>query len=778
MNTNFSLHYVSTNVLVPLTNFLNDNATLSSTFEEKIEFADQGQMKLTFSMMKYFTSSSRRKKGKILNPNVSLLHFGAQIEYFDGAHTYVFFITEIAPKIHKDNIRYDYVCQDEISFQWSRRNLGMSYSTVEKGGVRSIYTIATEVMQDAKIEGWRAVPDEFNEIETGFLTDTLITLEVENSNPYNIIIEACNILNATLIVNWSRKIISFIQKDKIKFKGFRYYPETNLQSLDVNANINEMNTIIHVSGGTNEYDQNISIFPAIPQEIRSWWLNNYKYYQSYQEQINWDTLSLFREVGSSSSGKVIVPNLELGTIYRIVIPDHRYSAAEIQLKANERTIMQRITIGNQACWYADIVFDTYIDSNKVSYIIYYVMNNTSSKHIGSSYIARLEVINFMQVAQHIPALGNFLYDFSFFKLNNKLSNSEYTRLLNIFNKQMAYHNLWLKCLEPTYWQLYSELYLKIQESKNILENCRAAYDSESDTEAVKQKGLYTQAMQKIYSLLKPLCSTRMKADSYDLTAESLFTKDIEILSKLYDEFRNYQAQLTYTLKQLESLSAYITEDEEVDVTKITDPYQAMIIEGDCTYYLQQRDTLYSMVGEVSNQYKDPVTGDLAIYPQLLLDLYTAISEPTAQVYDAIIEHRMANSNLWATVYREYGQYIYEGAYENTDELNSISLYNAAYTEFQQRKHPNASFSLSVLDSSFVHGIGTQSVRPGDKIRVYNKELNLSEQIDAVNNLSYTNNELVVDTVSYELRMPEKVTITVQQIQSYKTILQKLIRAVN
>ena len=773
MNTNFSLHYVSTNVLVPLTNFLNDNATLSSTFEEKIEFADQGQMKLTFSMMKYFTSSSRRKKGKILNPNVSLLHFGAQIEYFDGVHTYVFFITEIAPKIHKDNIRYDYVCQDEISFQWSRRNLGMSYSTVEKGGVRSIYTIATEVMQDAKIEGWRAVPDEFNEIETGFLTDTLITLEIENSNPYNIIIEACNVLNATLIVNWSRKIISFIQKDKIKFKGFRYYPETNLQSLDVNANINEMNTIMHVHGGTNEYDQNISIFPAMPQEIRSWWLDNYTNYQSYEEQIDWDTLSLFKSVTYNVwLDKFLVSNLESGNVYRIIIPDNQYSAVEIQFNTSEHAVMRRSTIDNQVCWYADIVFNI-SNSGLASYEI--VLNDTSFEYKEVSYITRPEVINFMQIAQHMPALGNFLYDFSFFKLNNKLSNSEYTRLLNIFNKQMAYHNMWLKCLEPTYWQLYSELYLKIQEAKNILENKRAAYASDAEAE---QENLYSQAITRISSLLKPLCSTSMKAESYDLTQERLFTKDIEILYQLYNEFRTYQTQLIYALNQLKSLSDYIKDDDTVDVTAITDPYQAMIIEGDCNYYLQQRDALYSMVGEASNQYKDPVTNKLAIYPQLLRDLYNAISEPEARIYDTIIEHRTANQNLWATVYREYGQYIYEGTYENSDELNSISLYNAAYTEFQQRKHPNAGFSLSVLDSSFVHGIGAQSVRPGDKIRVYNKELNLSEQVDAVNNLSYTNNELVVDTVSYELRTPEKVAITVQQIQSYKTILQKLIRTIN
>ena len=61
-----------------------------------------------------------------------------------------------------------------------------------------------------------------------------------------------------------------MQKDKVAFSGYRYNPQRNLASFSVDYNLDEYTSILHVSGGTNEYEENISMVPAIPEPILDW----------------------------------------------------------------------------------------------------------------------------------------------------------------------------------------------------------------------------------------------------------------------------------------------------------------------------------------------------------------------------------------------------------------------------------------------------------------------------------------------------------------------------
>ena len=371
------------------------NSSLYSTFDEHIEFAENDQLTLTFSMMKYVDRVTHNHRNASTNNNnfienqfYKLLQMGSKIELIlDNKDKYSFIITGIKPNIGKNNIKFDYTCKDEASYSWSRRNLGMSYSTVERGGVRTIYQIAEEVFQLAGLHDWQAKPRENNEIEDELLSIRKITLEVEDSNPYNILIEACNALNAYMKVNYTHKYVSFYQKDKIKFSGYRYRPEVNLKSLDADYDMDEMSTIMHVYGGTDEYDQIVSLMPAVPSELVDWWKINHEIYKN--QQINWKSVQAL-----------------------------------------------------------------YPDSD--------------------------EIKTFTDIADSNPALGNFLYDFEFFKNNKILSEEEYNDIHKILDIQMAYNNMWLKIYEPYYWRNYSMCYIAIQELKTALENEKAGSSKPTD----------------------------------------------------------------------------------------------------------------------------------------------------------------------------------------------------------------------------------------------------------------------------------------------------------
>lgn len=144
--------------------------------------------------------------------------------------------------------------------------------------------------------------------------------------------------------------------------------------------------------------------------------------------------------------------------------------------------------------------------------------------------------------------------------------------------------------------------------------------------------------------------------------------------------------------------------------------------------------------------------------------------------NTIIDYYEAqNDILWQQIYNDYGDCIYETKYENTDELNSVSLYNQGILAFTKQKFPVPSYSVTGLDIGQLEPIGIPRLSIGSKIRVYNKYLNLND--GEVDNLSFQNNELIVTQITYDLRNAAKVTISVEKVQTYENIIEKLLLSV-
>lgn len=664
-----------------------EQTTLYSTFDEHIEYAENDQLSLTFSMMKW-VDRVMYENTHINQPILSkrtenqfckLLQIGSKLELeLDNKEKYIFIIKNIKPNIKKDNIKYDFTCQDEVSYSWSRRNLGMSYSTVEKGGVRTIQKIAQDVLEDAHISGWTIKTDEI-------VADKRITFEVEDSNPYNIIIEACNAINANMKVNYTLHQISFYSKDRVPFSGYRYRPETNLKTFDVDYSGEEFATIMHVIGGTDENDMIVSMVPPIPDTMINYFLG-------------------------------------------------------------------------------------LADKNVLNIWEGYTPTTDEEKQ-------------FLTVAEKIPHLGQFICDFSFFENNKLLSAEQHNKLKEFFNIKMRNNNIYLKKYEPNYYRAYSYLYQYIQELKTAIEISKVEpskkYDDKVNIMREPLCGLYNRNqidMSNAWTIDNNTLSLQLGTLStleLDNTDYTLFS--VDLLQQIADE------AVRYGKKMWEA-----TNKKDMQMPSGLDEYEQTLFNADLSYYKSQYDTLLTIVGKVSESgfmdFKDE-DGNLSVYGLLLKIIYEELYKNTytTTLYNEILRYRNNNIVLWSQIYAEFSQFIYEAKYQDDSELDSISLFNKATSYYEDYKRPKANYSMAVLDLSVLDVIDIPRLSVGSKIKVYNNELNLTDSNntdeDALCDIQYTNNDLIVSTISYNLRNSADVSVGVQQLNSYATILQKLIKTI-
>lgn len=95
------------------------------------------------------------------------------------------------------------------------------------------------------------------------------TFTIDDSNPYNALVEASNVLGYKFKVNYRTRIITFYLPDQNNFSGYRYRPETNLKSLSASYDAAELCTLMHAVGGTDANEQQIPLVPALPYAFQA-----------------------------------------------------------------------------------------------------------------------------------------------------------------------------------------------------------------------------------------------------------------------------------------------------------------------------------------------------------------------------------------------------------------------------------------------------------------------------------------------------------------------------
>lgn len=146
--------------------------------------------------------------------------------------------------------------------------------------------------------------------------------------------------------------------------------------------------------------------------------------------------------------------------------------------------------------------------------------------------------------------------------------------------------------------------------------------------------------------------------------------------------------------------------------------------------------------------------------------------PRQSLSKIIQDADQANMRQTERLYTNYGDFIYESTYENTDELDSVGLYNQTVNNFALYNKPAASYSMTTIDLNCLEQISIPNVVVGAKIRVYNELLNLKDGEN--NNLQYTNNDLTITAINRKLRSSDDVSFTVEKTNRINKLVEKLL----
>lgn len=146
--------------------------------------------------------------------------------------------------------------------------------------------------------------------------------------------------------------------------------------------------------------------------------------------------------------------------------------------------------------------------------------------------------------------------------------------------------------------------------------------------------------------------------------------------------------------------------------------------------------------------------------------------PEQSLSKKIQDADQANMRQTERLYANYGDFIYETTYENTDELDSVGLYNQTVNNFALYNKPAASYSMTTIDLNCLEQISIPNATVGSKIRVYNELLDLKDGKN--NNLQYTNNDLTITAISRKLRSSDDVSFTVEKTNRINKLVEKLL----
>ena len=258
-------------------------------YNEKLDELEHNQYTFTFSVV----SKTYTDNAAVWNPLLSYYFIGARLLLIIDNRQYInLIIKNVSPDSSTLSTVYNITAQDEVSYLWAKHNVGYNYSTLNREHTntiltpRNIFQIAKDVLIDNFLNDWTVTSQSLD----AELENNKIILEITNSNPYNVIIEACNTVNASLVVNYRTKRLDFYRKDLQNFSGYRYRPDYNIIQYNANYSGEQMATMLHVHGGTDANEVQISMIPSMPDAIR-----RYFYYKNKLEhpgitEIQWNEI--------------------------------------------------------------------------------------------------------------------------------------------------------------------------------------------------------------------------------------------------------------------------------------------------------------------------------------------------------------------------------------------------------------------------------------------------------------------------------------------------------
>lgn len=407
-----------------------------SPYNENLDEKEHSQYSLSFSI----PTKSIVDGVWNTNPLLSYYFLGARMYLIlDNKKRVDLIISKVTPDSNELASILSIEAQDEISYKWSKRNLGMNYSTTVNGLIipKNIFDIAKDVLERSFLDNEWSISSQSLDPQ---LETQPFTLELTNSNPYNILIEACNTINAYMDVDYNKKRLDFFRKDLVReFSGYRYMPSVNASDYNVDYSGEEMTTVLHVSGGEDAKGNLITMIPPMPKAVKNflfindWWdaswttiKNNVK--SSDESEILWKVKEKDKITYFSPPTLSVVSS----TVSQVL------ATVEVSFSFNQNVISMIIgsTIAGQALLYKDSNWSSFTKDGH--YYVYQVDSNTTlymavdikrSEDVSTTIVNNLPVLYkqrknnaFIDISNYQPDEGkviNFVYKVKYNDLDSK-----------------------------------------------------------------------------------------------------------------------------------------------------------------------------------------------------------------------------------------------------------------------------------------------------------------------------------------------------------------------
>lgn len=699
--------YENLRVYTLLTSFVNGESNPGGTYDENLSKKNNSQYSLTFSISKIV-------EGQI-NPIFNMIVENRRLRLTTSDYIIDFIITAITPQVSKNNIIYNVTCQDVFSYDWTRQNIKISYDSLEEHNTALyISQHANHILEKSKF-GWKdknnvncglymidpSLEDniiaDFPNLLTTYMIQyterTYSTLKLENVTPYAAMIELADKYGAVLDITYpyanknknnKLTIINFKNQQMKKFKGLYVRPEVNLSNFSISRKTDNFCSILRVSGGEDADGNIVSLMPEMPYEIESFIINNNEWKGKYIEQLK----NIFYE----------------------------YYKDDIGVQTN------------------------------------------------------IDISNYFNILENVvKSGGNILYNFDYYYNAGLMQKNVLKELNNIFSIQLRDANLLTSAYSRQYNRLYSELMLLETEVEDYISNIAAEEEYQEELLGGKSSsglnGTELENYNNSCNAIKDIEFTeddnitslnkiwkRDENDNYSIyvrNSELLYGKyalnnKIVELEQKKEELEKEYIEYIEQAKKLEK--KYTKKDGTVDWTEIKDEssFSADYLNSDYVnycYYISLAEKLYSAIGPL--EYNEITKrGYYQVFIdeiEKLINYYykdnkkehvnfegnhrvIGIDDSSTLITNLLSAAEKERDNLWKTIYNEYGDYISEASYSDTNQLSEDALYLVAQKEFASRCNPSIDYSSTVIDLHKILNVSNSKIDLGDIIYFYNKDL--------------------------------------------------------
>lgn len=716
---------------IPITFFDGEKSSFFSTYDENLQTKENSQYSFSFSVTKYCNDK--------LNPIFFLLVENRRLRLQTATQKIDFVITGITPKVTNKNVEHQITCQDAFSYDLSKQNISITY---EPEVPKNIKELSTEILELGKMTSrWRVDPEleadyyasfpAWQQLGGGLVKSRVkmkATISASNSTIYNALVDVATKFNANMRVEYSDidgepGIIYFDNKITQDHSGFSFRPSSNISELSLNRKTDNFCSVMHVSGSEDAEGNIVSIAPPIPLDVQL-------YFKMLYPTKNAD-------FGNTSYNYLVVgPNNEEGnySLYQKKdgnwnILDDDYTPWTVQSSAE--------------------IKDSY-------------NNFTSSEDNASLFTlsTKEEVENYFNfLIYRAKSGGSIFYDFQYYLDAGLLDSETYNKIEEVFSKTLRNANILHSC---TVYQ-YNSLSASLQDFKNREEEYFAQL-------AAREEERYLYDIGELETPESVLTTDFSGALSKDTILNTIENERVSLLNLLKTNiWVNDYYRLLFTIDGANAIEDRCAKLEEL-VAKKKEEFDENFGNAQKLLDTAPGDTLEEKEESLYNG--DPaIYTDYAVYKKRYTNALTYIDETplmtnpsaditakrmglyTIQLYylNQMLESNENNdpygyaaahelykkspnlkkemedsakrlSDIWTHIYSNYGNFIAETSFNDSDQLSSEGLFMAAMKAFNTYSKPTQSYNITSINSSFIEGIDVRDPQVCDIINVYQKEL--------------------------------------------------------